>query len=267
LLSCDEAYVWCAFVSDWKWKLGYVVPSWNTVVEYETTQMLPAGVSAHFSRISHANDSPDSLRFMTEQFPSHVELLSHAKVDVVCYACTGASLFRGRDHDLQDIARLRTADLKVISTAGALVDAAKHLQISRVAVAAPYEQWLLDCLVSYLEVAGLQVMTAIGLGQQANILHSPQVAIDLALRAWSPAADGLILSCGNFRSLESIPEIERSINKPVITSNTAALWGALTAAGWDGLILNAGHLLTHVGKGTAQREMPAVADSKRGFDD
>src|SRR4051794_33235417 len=80
-------------VHAWTHRLGYVVPSWNTVVEYETTRMLPAGVSAHFSRITHIDDSPASLRHMAEQFPAHVELLSHAKVDAVCYACTGASLF------------------------------------------------------------------------------------------------------------------------------------------------------------------------------
>jgi maleate isomerase len=240
-------------VSEWKCKLGYVVPSWNTVVEYETTRMLPAGVSAHFSRISHTNDSPESLRFMTEQFPSHVELLSHAKLDVVCYACTGASLFRGRDQDVQDIARVRTAGMPVISAAGALVDAARHLQMSRVAVAAPYEQWLLDCLVTYLEGAGFTVVRAVGLGQQANVLHSPQAAIDLTLRAWSPDADGLILSCGNFRSLESIPEIERLMNKPLITSNTAALWSALTATEWEGSIPRAGQLLTQFGKTATMR--------------
>ena len=89
----------------WTHRLGYVVPSWNTVVEYETARLLPQDVSAHFSRIAHTDDSPESLRHMAEQFPANVELLSHAKVDVVCQACTGASLFRGRQADLRDIAR------------------------------------------------------------------------------------------------------------------------------------------------------------------
>ena len=232
--------------NDWTHKLGYVVPSWNTVVEYETTRMLPAGVSAHFSRIAHIDDSPASLRHMAEAFPASVELLSHAKVDAVCYACTGASLFRGRRDDLADIARLGSSGMPVISVAGALVDAAQHLGLSRVAVAAPYEKWLLGSLVAYLEDAGLQVTNAVGLGEQANVQHSPQTAIDLALRAWTPGADGLILSCGNFRSLESLPEIERRIGKPLVGSNGAALWSALTAVGWQGIVPNAGTLLNDV---------------------
>jgi maleate isomerase len=235
--------------NDWTHKLGYVVPSWNTVVEYETMRMLPAGVSAHFSRITHTDDSPASLRHMAEQLPAHVELLSHAKVDVVCYACTGASLFRGRKDDLADIARLRATGTHVISVASALVEAAQHFGMSRVAVAAPYEPWLIDCLVSYLEDAGLKVLNAVGLGQQANVLHTPQMAVDLARRAWIPEADGLVLSCGNFRALESIPEIERMLGRPLIASNSAALWSALTAAGWRGSVPNAGVLLNNVGAG------------------
>lgn len=234
--------------SDWTHKLGYVVPSWNTVVEYETTRMLPAGVSAHFSRITHTDDSPASLRHMAEQFPAHVALLSHAKVDAVCYACTGASLFRGRKDDMADIMRLRSGGTLVVSVASALVEAAQHLGLSRVAVAAPYEKWLLDCLVTYVEDAGLHVTNAVGLGEQANIAHSPKAALDLALRAWTPDADGLVLSCGNFRSLEAIPEIERRIGKPMVGSNSAALWSALSGLGWQGTVPNAGVLLSNVGR-------------------
>ncbi len=244
--------------NDWTHKLGYVVPSWNTVVEYETARMLPAGVSAHFSRITHTDDSPASLRHMAEQFPAHVELLSHAKVDAVCYACTGASLFRGRKEDLADIERLCSNGMLVISVASALVDAARHLGLSRVAVAAPYETWLLDCLVTYLEDAGLQVTNAVGLGEQANVQHSPQAAVELALRAWTPAADGLILSCGNFRSLESIPEIERRIGKPLVGSNSAALWSALTGLNWRGAVPNAGRLLSDVGRADTNAETSAA---------
>lgn len=236
-------------MSDWDCKLGYVVPSWNTVVEYETMRMLPPGVSAHFTRIAHIEDSPASLQHMTEQFPAQVELLHHAGVDAVCYACTGASLARGYAVDRQDIARLRRdGGPAIISTAGSLVDAAEHLGLSRLAVAAPYEPWLLAHLVAYLEAAGLTVLNAVGLGEQANVKHGPEAALALAERAWVAGADGLILSCGNFRSLEMAPQIERSIGKPLLTSNGCALWGALTAAGWRGPApTSSGRLLRTIG--------------------
>lgn len=231
-------------MNDWSRKLGYVVPSWNTVVEYETARMVPPGVSAHFARIAHTEDSPASLQYMTDQFPAQVELLRHAGVDTVCYACTGASLARGYAVDQDDIARLqRSGGPTIISTAGALVDAARHLKLARVAVAAPYEPWLLAHLVDYLKAAGLNVLNAVGLGEQANVKHGPDAALALAQRAWVADADGLVLSCGNFRSLEAIPQIERHIGKPLLTSNGCALWSALTVSGWRGTAPSGGRLL------------------------
>jgi maleate isomerase len=231
-------------MGSWSKKLGYVIPSWNTVIEYETARMAPADTSTHYSRISHTDDSPGSLQLMTEQFPKHVELLLHAKLDAVCYGCTGASFFAGREFDKRFVGGLADKVGKpIVSMAGALVDAATHLGMSRIAVAAPYEDWLLAKLVSYLQEAGFTVTNAVGLGQQANIVHSPEMAMDLARRGWTADSDGLILSCGNFRTLEVIDSIENEIGKPVLTSNQCALWSLLYSSGWRGTIQNAGRLL------------------------
>ncbi len=234
-------------MSSWTKKLGYAIPSWNTVIEYETARMAPADTSVHFSRIAHTDDSPNSLKFMTEQFPRHVELLLHANLDAVCYGCTGASFFAGREFDKRFVVDLTDKVGKpVVSMAGALVDASNHFGMSRIAVAAPYEDWLLTKLVNYLQEAGFTVTNAVGLGQQANVLHSPEMAVDLARRGWIADSDGLILSCGNFRTLEVIGNIESEIGKPVLTSNQCALWSLLTASGWRGTVPNAGLLLDEV---------------------
>jgi maleate isomerase len=64
-----------------------------------------------------------------------------------------------------------------------------------------------------------------------------------ARRAWTSDSEGLILSCGNFRTLEVIDSIESELGKPVLMSNQCALWSLLYASGWRGSIPNAGHLL------------------------
>jgi len=231
-------------MQDWRAKLGYVIPSWNTVIEYETSRMLPEGVSAHFSRITHTEDSPEALAYMSEQYPVHVDLLRHADVSAVCYACTGASFLQGRAHDERYMAaQAARVPTPMVSMAGAIVEAARHLGLRRLAVAAPYEPWLLQLLLDYLGEAGFEVVRSAGLNQQANILHAPRKALELAERAWDPAADGLILSCGNFRTLEMIGDIERQFGKPALTSNQSALWSLLSRCGWRGEIPFAGTLL------------------------
>lgn len=231
-------------MSEWTLKLGFAIPSWNTVIEYETARMLPPGVSLHVSRIPHTDDSEASLVAMGEHFPAHLELLGHAGVDVTCFACTAAGFLHGWAYELDYLHRMQAQSPKpVVSMAGAVVEAARHLGLQRVVVAAPYEQWLLSRLVGYLESAGLTVVRAAGLGQQANILHAPSKAAELGLGAWSDDADGLILSCSNFRTLEAIPALERRLRKPVLTSNTSALWSLLSVTDWHGVIPDAGMLL------------------------
>jgi maleate isomerase len=231
-------------MSQWTKKFGYVIPSWNTVVEYETTRMLPSGVSAHFSRIEHTEDSAAQLVYMSEQFPSHVKLLMHANLDAICYACTGATFLKGRAKDVEYLEGMVTlARRPIVSMAGSLVDAAKHLNVSRIAVGAPYEDWLMKLLVAYLEDSGFKITNAIGLGQQANFFHTPDAAVELANRVWTSDADGLILSCANFRTLEVVGNIEQRLGKPLITSNQAALWNLLSKSNWRGSVPGAGMLL------------------------
>jgi maleate isomerase len=227
----------------WTRKFGYVVPSWNTVNEYETIRMLPSDVSAHFSRIAHTEDSASQAEYMLHEFPSHLKLLLHADVNAICFACTAATFYNGRAKDVEYLESMTNlAKRPVVSMAGALVDAAKHMNLSRIAVGAPYEEWALKLLVRYLEESGFKIANAIGLGEQANVQHPPEAAVELAIRACSSNADGLILSCANFRTLEVIDEIERRLKKPLITSNQASLWSLLSKTNWRGSIAGAGKL-------------------------
>lgn len=127
--------------------------------------------------------------------------------------------------------------------ADSIVQAARHLGMQRVAVAAPYEEWLMKLLADYLRAAGFEVLRWRGLGHQANILYAPEKAIELAESAWDPAADGMIMSCGNFRTLESIDEIERRLGVPVVTSIQASAWNLARVAGGKATHPAAGRLL------------------------
>jgi len=47
-------------VNDWSGRLGWVLPSWNTVTEYEVARLTGPGVSNHTSRIEHLADTPEA---------------------------------------------------------------------------------------------------------------------------------------------------------------------------------------------------------------
>lgn len=239
--------------SAWTRRFGWVVPSWNTVTEYEVQRLSPVGISNHFARIAHTEDSEAAFERMAREAPGTLDLLVHAGVDAICYACTAGSFFKGFDEDRALAERLTArAGRPVVTMAGALVAAGRSLGFKRISVAAPYEPWLMERLVAFLEAGGFTVLSSSGLGHQANVLYEPGKALELAERSWDPAADGLIMSCGNFRTLEAIESIEDALGRPVVTSVQASLWALMRQSSIDDRIDGAGALLART-DGSASR--------------
>jgi maleate cis-trans isomerase len=58
-----------------------------------------------------------------------------------------------------------------------------------------------------------------------------------------PKADGLVISCTDFPTLDAIPRLEAELGKPVISSNTATFWHALRSAGIRDRFAGFGRLL------------------------
>lgn len=241
-------------MTEWAARFGWIVPSWNTVTEYEVGRLAAPSLSQHVTRIAHTEDSEAAFERMAQEAPAAAGLLADAKVDAICYACTAGSFFKGLEDD-SSLAAALTAQTgrPVITMAGSLIAAGHHLGFERVSVAAPYEPWLMDRLVAFLEAGGFTVLKAEGLGHQANVLYEPEKALELAERAWDPRSDGLIMSCGNFRSLEMIDRIEDRLGRPIVTSVQSAYWGLLEATRQADPIHGAGALL---------RERPGAAEAR-----
>lgn len=228
---------------DWVKKLGFIVPSWNTVMEYECARMAPEGVSVHFTRIHHTNDEEETLLRMIHEVPHLAELLGHAKLDAICFGCTGGSFVRpGMDREITQAIREKTG-IPATTTATALVEAMREMGIARVAVASPYPQWLNDRLGAFLKNHGIAVLREKGQNIECPAFLPPENAEALAREVDVTEADGVFISCTNFRSLEVVDRLERDLGKPVLTSNTTALWHTLRTAGYEGRSALGGALL------------------------
>lgn len=244
-------------MADWKKKLGIIVPSWNTVMEYECQRMAPEGVSVHFTRIAHTDDDEETLLHMINEVPALAGLLAHAKLDAICFGCTGGSFVRPTmDKEITDLIEQKTG-IPATTTATALVEAMREMNISRVAIASPYPQWLNERLVSFLAGKGIEVVREKGLNTECPAFLPPERSQTLAREVDCPQADGIFISCTNFRALEGVETLEAELGKPVLTSNTTTMWHMLRKADFDGPALVGGSLMReHL---TASRMKPADA--------
>jgi maleate cis-trans isomerase len=231
-------------MATWERKLGLIVPSWNTVMEYEFQRMAVPGMSVHTMRISHTADTEENLTWMGTQVPAAAKLLAHAKVGVICYGCTAGGFLKGPGYDQQIIRDIEVATgTPGVATAAAVVDALRALGIKRVSVASPYEPWLNEKLQTYLKECGFEVLAIKGFGTQAHSTFTPEQNATLVAEVDRAEAQAIFISCSNFRTLEIIEPLEQKLGKPVVTSNSASVWKMLRVMGDGRRVPGGGRLL------------------------
>jgi maleate cis-trans isomerase len=227
----------------WNLKLGVIVPSWNTVMEYELQRMSGDAISLHSQRIRHNADTEENLAWLSTQAPAAAELLSHAKVHAICYGCTASGFLKSPQEDRHLAAELEArSKIPSLTSSVAIVDGLNALGAKRVSVASPYEPWLNEKLRAYLQAAGFDIVAMKGLGTQAHGSVTPDRVKALALEVLRPETEAIFISCSNFRTLDIIEEVERESGKPVVTSNQAAMWGTLRRLGDKRAVPGAGRL-------------------------
>lgn len=219
-------------MNEWERKLGLIVPSWNTVNEYEVQRVVVPAMSLHTARIQHTADTEENLMWMGTQVPAAARLLSHAKVEVICYGCAAGGFIKGPQYDQQVIRDIEEATgIPGVTSAAATADALRSLGVQRISVASPYAPWLNEKLQQYLETCGFEVLAIQGLGTQAHANFTPAQNAALAEAVDRPESQAIFISCSNFRTLEIIELLEQKLEKPVITSNMVALWKMLRIIG------------------------------------
>lgn len=228
--------------TEWKHRMGLIIPSWNTVMEYECIRIAPPGISIHSSRIPHTDDSEETLLRMIGKAPAAAEVLAHARVSAICFGCTGGSFVKtGYDQEIINVISAKTKT-PTTTTSTAINEALRHLGIKNVAIASPYPEWLNDRLSKFLEHSGFHVVSQKGLNVEYPAILSPESAYKVASDANSTEASGILISCTNFRSLEVIEQLETDLGKPVISSTTASMWKLLQLVGEKEKVLGAGQL-------------------------
>ncbi|WP_293574992.1 Asp/Glu racemase [Phaeobacter sp.] len=239
-------------------RIGLIVPSSNTNVEPDFQLLAPDNVTIHSVRsggydVDAIPDSAEMRRFVRQSIDLHVSLLRDARVDVLAYGCTSATLSDGPEFDQSFCAELeRLAECPATTAAGALIAGIRSVGALRVAFTSPYVPQLRRESVAFLEQSGIQVLRDHGFDRDLNSLEqnalTPKDAYDMALAADHPDADAIVISCTDYRAVEAITAIEAAVNKPVVTSNQALMYALLSKLGCDPRpIRQGGRLFTREG--------------------
>lgn len=230
----------------WKARIGLMIPSANTIIEPEFNAMKPEGISVHATRLMLRVATVEALERMAEDTERAARLLATAGVSIIAYGCTTGSLIRGLGWDQELIRRIESiAGVPATTTATAVLRAFKNLRINTVAIATPYSEELNRCEQTFFEAHGVRVVNMKGLELYGENMRgsSIETTFNLASEVNTPEAEAVFISCTNFKSITVIEELERNLQKPVFSSNTATMWDVLKRLGIREPIKGYGKLL------------------------
>ncbi|WP_235736627.1 maleate cis-trans isomerase family protein [Nocardioides alcanivorans] len=221
-------------------RIGLIVPSTNSVVEPELNRHAPEGVAFYATRVPVAEVATEaekvaSIVAMRDRLPAAAAELGSLGPAALAYACTSGSFLNGRDVDAQTCADLRASSgVPAYTTSTAVVTALISLGVRRLVVVTPYIEPVALGAVDYLQQGGFEVVGRADLGLLSNLEKGrlpAEASSELVRTVDLSAADAVMISCTNWRTLDRLPALEAEIGLPVVSSNLATLWAGLRLAG------------------------------------
>ncbi|MCK9552649.1 hypothetical protein [Aquamicrobium sp.] len=194
--------------------------------------MAPEGVQFVTTRMPFTKSGLEDDIRLVENIEDHAALCAHAKVELILFNCTAASMAVGADV-VNDRIEISTGVPSVTTIEGVL-GAMTAAGMKRIALLTPYIPEVVEAEIAFLEAQGFVVVTSAGIPcdnpiDQASI--EPEQWRELAAGLDTTDIDGLLISCAGTQIANVLEQIEQDIGKTVVASNQAALWLCLKRLG------------------------------------
>lgn len=253
-------------------KIGLIVVGPNLNPTPEICRMIPDFVQVRETRI-HMDPvvNVEECSKLSEPLGNAAKLLAEGlsspiigNRSAIAFACTAGSLVGGPGWDKKEIAMMENATdgfactraipamesqssgIPCTTTATAAEEAMRFMGFKKIVISGPYIEEINAVFRVFYEDSGFEVLNVTGLGIEDLYemgATKPSQAYQAAMDAVVPEADGIFITCTNFRCSDVIEEIERDSGKPVVTSNQATAWHLMKLLGINDVIEGYGQLL------------------------
>ena len=214
-------------------RLGFILLNTEETADDDIRAMVPRDVGVFVTRVRLADPvTVQNLAAVAGDLNDAARLLPE-NLDAIAYVCTSGSIAAG-EAAVERAIRSAQPETRALALVTCVVDALRHLGITRVAVGTPYLDEVNRMEAAFLEDRGFEVCAMRGLGiargrDMARV--EPRDIARLALDACTSHCDGIFLSCTALRAVEVIDAIEDETGRPVVTSNQALVWRMLRQIG------------------------------------
>ena len=247
-MSIKSKYIEPKFKKKTNPKVGLLALSTDLTIENDfqsICQKLPFDLFVN--RIHNENPlTKSNLLKMYDQIESVTEkILPGQKINTVAYACTSGTIAIGEDK-VKEKVQLAKPDCYVTNPITSAIKAFEVLNIKKIALFTPYPESVNKTVLEYFSKKNINItsFSTFNIDLDEDIAKvDPKYLSETLTKVDISEADALFISCTALPALEIIDEVEKKINKIVLSSNQTLIWDTLRSIGYKSPVEGYGKLL------------------------
>ena len=157
------------------------------------------------------------------------DILPGEKIDCVAYGCTSGTVAAGYDVIKKKV-NLAKPEAKVTTPITSTIKALKALKINKISIFTPYTKEINDSVLDYFKKENI-IINSLTYFDIASDLDIGKVNKDYLFKVLSRIdlkdSDALFISCTALPALSIIEEIEKKLNKIILSSNQTLIWDTI----------------------------------------
>jgi maleate cis-trans isomerase len=227
----------------WRARIGWIHPRVNSDVEvYDFYTAAPDDVVLVVTHLEVVDSSrKEEVEASLELLERAVERLHYSKVDFIMKNGAPVHLHGGNEGHQKILARMRAvSEVPVTTSSQAVSDSLHAVGGKSILVVSSWPKsstHLSSNLRNHLTSEGIEVAAVEGIGKDMKsfekIQMTPKDIFDNAVEAAKlhPDVDALYIQSGTMATVGILDELEQAVGKPVVSSNSANLYGSFKPLG------------------------------------
>jgi len=229
-------------------KVGLLALSTDLTIESDfqsICQKLP--LDLFVNRIHNENPlTKENLLKMHEQIESVTEkILPGQKINTVAYGCTSGTIAIGEDR-VKEKVQLAKPNCYVTTPITSAIKAFKKMNLKKIALFTPYPESVNKTILEYFSRKNINIVSfgTFNIDLDEDIASvDPKHLLETLIKLDINDADALFVSCTALPALEILDQVEKKINKIVLSSNQTLIWDTLRSIGYKSPVKGYGKLL------------------------
>ena len=189
-----------------------------------------------------------TLKKMADDIPNVTkDILPDQKLDCVAYGCTSGTIAAGYQSIFEKV-NLAKPNTKVTTPITSAVNAIKSLDIKKLSVFTPYTDEINKSVINYFKNEKIEIneLSYFDIASDLDIGKvDPQYVFETLTKIDLSKSDALFVSCTALPVLSVINELEKKMNKVVLSSNQTLIWNTLKEINYNDKVEGFGELFNN----------------------